>query len=136
MSTDNANGVTQSGVDPTPAPVPTTRPPQQATTILGFTFGQWIALLTWPLLVFGVGSHYLLAKQGDVDAIVSGVKHRPPLKVMYVSDRLNSLIEEEGLSTDQALTRLQSEVNGLSKAGYIVIDARTVMAAPREVELR
>ena len=106
-----------------------------ATVLFGLTFAQLLLVLGWPVVVAGLFFVLIGASKQDVREVVDGVKVRPPVKVIFVTDHVSRLISR-GMSTDDALLQMQKEVEGLRKAGYIVLDGSAVMAAPEAVEVR
>lgn len=103
--------------------------------LFGLTFSQLLLVLGWPVVVAGLFFVLIGASKQDVHEVVAGVKARPPVKVIYVTEHVSRLIGR-GMSTDDALVQMQKEVDGLRNAGYIVLDGSSVMAAPELVEVR
>lgn len=109
------------------------RPP--VAVLFGLTFSQLLLVLGWPVVVAGVFFLLIGATKQDLQQVVEGVRVRPPMKVIYVTDRVDSLIKQ-GASPDEALMQMQREVDALVKAGYIVMDGRSVMGSPEAIEIR
>ena len=123
---------------PPEAPVASAESPDargSSTVLFGLTFGQLLLVLGWPVVVAGLFFVLIGASKRDVREVVDGVKVRPPVKVIFVTDHVSRLIGR-GMSTDDALLQMQKEVEGLRKAGYIVLDGSAVMAAPEAVAVR
>jgi hypothetical protein len=140
MSVDTETPVAQASPAP---PAPPVSPVATAThdargpvsVLFGLTFMQLLLVLGWPVVVAGLFFVLVGASKQDVREVVDGVKVRPPVKVIFVTDHVSRLISR-GMSTDDALLQMQKEVEGLRKAGYIVLDGSSVMAAPEAVEVR
>lgn len=107
----------------------------EPTKLMGFTFGQLLLILAWPVVALGAFYMLIGATKQDMNAVVAGVKSRPPIKVLYVNSHLNEMMAK-GLSGDKALLNMQAQTVAWGKAGYLVIDSATVLAAPEQVEVK
>jgi len=93
------------------------------------SLAQLALILLWPLIVLGAWGLFIAPDAGEVSAAVSGLKERPPVVVFNVTDRLR-FHGRAGLDTNEALRKLDDEVATLVEAGYVVVDARTVLGSP------
>lgn len=106
-------------------------PPRDA-VFLGLTLGQVILMVAWPVLLLVAAYSFVLVKKEAV--LEAAIRARPAIKVVDVTQVMRTHIAQ-GLTADQAITASNSEFQKLGQAGYVVIDANSVLAAPANTEL-
>lgn len=102
------------------------------TVFMGFTLGQAIFAISWPLLVL-VGLYaFLLAPR--LEAIEAGVRARPAIKVVNVTEVVRRGVES-GMDANDAINRADAQFRKLASEGYIVLNNNDVLAAPKDARL-
>lgn len=110
------------------APTESSKP----TVFLGFTLGEAIFAILWPVaLLAGLYAYVLVPR---LEAIESGVRSRPAIKVVNVDEVVRAGIAS-GLQADAAISRADAQFRKLADQGYIVLNNNDVLAAPKETRL-
>lgn len=100
---------------------------------LGLTLGQAALMLSFPVIL--ASAAYAFHLRPRYEALELGIRTRPAIKVVNVSDTMRALIKD-GATVEEAIARSNARFQKYADAGYIVIDNNAVMAAPKQVRLK
>lgn len=90
------------------------------------SLGQLALILIWPMVLLGAWVFFFAPAAPTSDVA--------PVVVYQVNERMR-VHGAAGLSGEELIRKLDEEVDVLVQAGYVVIDARTVLGAPAEYEV-
>lgn len=90
------------------------------------SLSQLALILIWPLVLLGVWIVFFAPAAPTSDVA--------PVVVYQVNERMR-VHGEAGLAGEELIRKLDEEVDVLVQAGYVVIDARTILGTPPEYEV-
>ena len=98
--------------------------------------GTLALLLAWPLVVLGAGS--VIGKRYFDMALAEALQYRPQVAVL---DERAVILSTDAAATPgerarTGIARAQQMAERLKDAGFVVLDHRSVHAAPAEVQVR